>query len=261
MSVIRLSLSRNMAFHTAKEKTTKESWSGTVTDVSASAGKEKLKFDEVRDLIVSEEIRRRESGKTSGSALSTENRGRSESGNSNRGRSRSRNKYKSGKDKSSIECWNCKKHGHYRNQCKAPIKERKDDNSANVATEEISDALISSVSSPLESWVLDSGASFHSCPNANIMENYTFGNFGKVYLVDDEPLEIAGKGDWKALVENETGLKVKCLRSDNGGDYELDEFKEYCAVNGIHMEKTVRGTPQQNGVAERMNRTLNERAR
>ncbi|PKI37579.1 hypothetical protein CRG98_042003, partial [Punica granatum] len=66
---------------------------------------------------------------------------------------------------------------------------------------------------------------------------------------------------WKALVENETGLKVKCLRSYNGGEYELDEFKEYCAVNDIRMEKTVRGTPQQNGIVERMNRTLNECAR
>jgi len=38
-------------------------------------------------------------------------------------------------------------------------------------------------------------------------------------------------------------------------------FKEFCAANGIRMEKTIPGTPQQNGVAERMNRTLNERAR
>ncbi|PKI33847.1 hypothetical protein CRG98_045765 [Punica granatum] len=52
MSVIRLSLSWNVAFHIAKEKTTKESWSGTVTAVSSSTGKAKLKFDEVRDLIV-----------------------------------------------------------------------------------------------------------------------------------------------------------------------------------------------------------------
>ncbi|PKI42375.1 hypothetical protein CRG98_037233 [Punica granatum] len=52
MSVIRFSQSRNLAFHTAKEKTTIESWSGTVTAVSASAGKAKLKFDEIRDLII-----------------------------------------------------------------------------------------------------------------------------------------------------------------------------------------------------------------
>ena len=55
------------------------------------------------------------------------------------------------------------------------------------------------------------------------------------------------------MVEIETSLKVKCLKSDNGG--------EYIGGQRIRMEKTIPGTPQQNGVAERMNRTLNERAR
>ena len=51
------------------------------------------------------------------------------------------------------------------------------------------------------------------------------------------------------------------MRSDNGGEYIDGGFKEYCDVNGIRMEKTVPGTPQQNDIAERMNRTINERAR
>lgn len=63
------------------------------------------------------------------------------------------------------------------------------------------------------------------------------------------------------MVENETGLKITCLRSDNGGEYNDSEFKEFCATNGIRMEKTIPRTPQQNGVAERMNKNLNERAR
>ena len=54
---------------------------------------------------------------------------------------------------------------------------------------------------------------------------------------------------------------MKCLKSDNGGEYISADFKEYCVVNGIKMVRTVPGTPQENGVAERMNRTLNERAR
>ena len=66
----------------------------------------------------------------------------------------------------------------------------------------------------------------------------------------------SGKLWWR-----QTGLKVKCLRSDNGGEYIDGRFSEYCAAQGIRMEKTIPGTPQQNGVAERMNRTLNERAR
>lgn len=66
---------------------------------------------------------------------------------------------------------------------------------------------------------------------------------------------------WKAMVENETGLKIKKFRSDNGGEYEDTKFKKFCYEHGIRMERTVPGTPQHNGIAERMNRTLTERAR
>ena len=63
---------------------------------------------------------------------------------------------------------------------------------------------------------------------------------------------------WKAKVEIEIGLKLKCLRFDNGGEYIDGGFKEYCATNGIMMEKTIPRTPYQNGVAEWMNITINE---
>ena len=66
---------------------------------------------------------------------------------------------------------------------------------------------------------------------------------------------------WKQEVETQTGLKIKCLKPDNGGEYDNSQFKEFCSENGIRMIKTVLGTPEQNGVAERMNKTLNERAR
>lgn len=66
---------------------------------------------------------------------------------------------------------------------------------------------------------------------------------------------------WKAMIETETDLKLKCLRSDNGGEYIDGGFKEYCATQGIRMEKTIPETPQQNGVIECMNRTINERAK
>ena len=65
----------------------------------------------------------------------------------------------------------------------------------------------------------------------------------------------------EALVENETRKKLKCLRSDNGGEYCSNEFDNYCSYNGIHRQKIVPGTPQENGVSERMNRTIMERAR
>ena len=43
------------------------------------------------------------------------------------------------------------------------------------------------------------------------------------------------------MVDTEKGLKVKCLRSENGGEYINGGFSEYYATNGIRMEKTIPG--------------------
>ena len=67
--------------------------------------------------------------------------------------------------------------------------------------------------------------------------------------------------NWKNLTENETGNKIKVLRTDNGLEFCNDEFNQFCLDHGIDRHRTVRMTPQQNGVAERMNRTLLEKAR
>ncbi|KAJ4714843.1 Retrovirus-related Pol polyprotein from transposon TNT 1-94 [Melia azedarach] len=56
---------------------------------------------------------------------------------------------------------------------------------------------------------------------------------------------------WKALVENQTGKKIKRLRTDNGMEFFWSEFDEFCKNEGITRHHTVRDTPQQNGVAER----------
>ena len=50
------------------------------------------------------------------------------------------------------------------------------------------------------------------------------------------------------------------MSSNNGKEYIDEGFKKYYVVNGIRMEKTIPRTPQENGVAERMNRTINEHA-
>ena len=60
-------------------------------------------------------------------------------------------------------------------------------------------------------------------------------------------------------VENQSGKKVKALRSDNGGEYISKQFADFCAEKGIKREFTAPYTPAQNGVAERMNRTIQER--
>jgi len=66
---------------------------------------------------------------------------------------------------------------------------------------------------------------------------------------------------FKALVENQCNLKVKALRSDNGGEYTSRQFAEFCKSAGIEHQLTLPYTPQQNGVSERKNRTVMEMAR
>ena len=63
---------------------------------------------------------------------------------------------------------------------------------------------------------------------------------------------------WKYLVENEIGKMLKCLRFDNGGEYCSKDFDSYCSHNGIHREKTIPRTPQENGVSERMKKSIME---
>ena len=62
------------------------------------------------------------------------------------------------------------------------------------------------------------------------------------------------------MVEKRTSRMIKCLRMDNGGEFTSLEFEKYYKYEGIVRHKTNVYT-QQNGVAERMNETLLERAR
>uniref|UniRef100_W8AUM1 Retrovirus-related Pol polyprotein from transposon TNT 1-94 n=1 Tax=Ceratitis capitata TaxID=7213 RepID=W8AUM1_CERCA len=67
--------------------------------------------------------------------------------------------------------------------------------------------------------------------------------------------------EYKAMAERQTGKKLKILRSDNGTEFVNNAFDDFLKENGILRQLTVPYTPQQNGVAERMNRTLIEMAR
>jgi hypothetical protein len=62
--------------------------------------------------------------------------------------------------------------------------------------------------------------------------------------------------EFKALVENQTGKKIRVLRSDNGGEYTSKDFMDFCAGEGIRRELIVPYNPQQNGVVERKNRAI-----
>ena len=52
------------------------------------------------------------------------------------------------------------------------------------------------------------------------------------------------------LVENEIETKIKCLRSNNGGEFTSKEFDLFCETHGIKRQFFASRTPQQNGIAE-----------
>ena len=86
-------------------------------------------------------------------------------------------------------------------------------------------------------------------------------NFVWIYMLKHKSDFLDVFMEWIVMVENQTERKVKEFRSDNGGEYVAKEFKTVCKERGIALQPTVPYTPQQNGVAERMNRTIMESVR
>ncbi|ONK73555.1 uncharacterized protein A4U43_C04F32840 [Asparagus officinalis] len=240
--------------------------------------------------------------------------------------------------------------------CKAP-KNDVNEQEAHI----VQDALILAMDNDIHSWVIDSGALFYTTASRKFFQNYIAGDFGKVYLGDNEPCSVVERDDvdswkisndtmmvdhdnkiitlyltshasdtltittskesaalwhnrlghmsengmtilhsqeklsgidsvkvdiwgpasvsslgysayyvtfiddhsrkvwvyfmkhklevfgifkkWKAMVKNEIDMKVKCLRSNNNGEYEPEEFKKFYALNEICLERTTPGTP------------------
>nr|GEX33352.1 zinc finger, CCHC-type [Tanacetum cinerariifolium] len=87
---------------------------------------------------------------------------------------------------------------------------------------------------------------------------YVLGNkgLGKLELCENCVLEKSNR-----LVENQTSRKLKKLRTDNGLEFCNQEVNNLCNESGIARLLTVAGTPQQNGLAERMNMTLLNKVR
>ena len=67
--------------------------------------------------------------------------------------------------------------------------------------------------------------------------------------------------NWKTLVETQANRKVRRLRTDNSLEFCNKDFDDFCTKHGIVRHKTVRQTPQQNGLVKRMNMTLIDKVR
>lgn len=87
-----------------------------------------------------------------------------------------------------------------------------------------------------------------------------YSRYAWIYFLKHKNEEFDTFKKWKAMGENRTGKKLKTLRSNNGTEYTDGAFKEFCGKEGIARHWTVRNTQQQNGVAERLNRTFREKS-
>ena len=88
-----------------------------------------------------------------------------------------------------------------------------------------------------------------------------YSRYGYVYLMKRKSETFEKFKEFKAEVENQLGKRIKAIRSDRGGEYLFGDFKDYLTQNGIVSQLTAPGTPQQNDVAEKRNRTLLEMVR
>ncbi|GKA75957.1 retrovirus-related pol polyprotein from transposon TNT 1-94 [Tanacetum coccineum] len=82
-----------------------------------------------------------------------------------------------------------------------------------------------------------------------------------VYLIKKKSNVFEVFKVYQARVELDPRKKINCLRTDNGGEYTSDEFDTFCRQGEIKTQFITTYTPQQDGVAERINICLLERAR
>ena len=83
-----------------------------------------------------------------------------------------------------------------------------------------------------------------------------YSRYGYIYLIRQKSETFEVFKTFQSEVENQSGKKIKILRSDRGGEYLTSEFLDHLRKCGIISQLTPPRTPQLNGVAERRNRTL-----
>ncbi|KAK9065379.1 hypothetical protein SSX86_016762 [Deinandra increscens subsp. villosa] len=92
-----------------------------------------------------------------------------------------------------------------------------------------------------------------------IVDDYS--RFTWVFFLSNKYETPALVKQFVTLIENQLSKRVKAIRSDNGTEFKNAELNMFCGEKGIERQFSAPYTPQQNGVAERRNRTLIEAAR
>lgn len=88
-----------------------------------------------------------------------------------------------------------------------------------------------------------------------------YSRYGRVYFLKNKSEVLDKFKEYKQEMEKFTGNKIKHLQTDNGTEYVNGKFQAYLKEHGIARRLSAPYTPHQNGIAERKNRTLVEKAR
>ena len=117
-------------------------------------------------------------------------------------KSRGKSKGKRSQSRGPRDCWYCGKPWYKKKYCWTRKKNEGDKLEGNMEENVVSnkseeDGLLLSLESIDDSWILDSGASFHATPHRGYFLDYVQGDFGFFYLGDNEPYQIFGKGKVK----------------------------------------------------------------
>jgi transposase InsO family protein len=147
---------------------------------------------------------------------------------------------------------------HDKSICKACLEGKQHRNpiltKSNVENPRVLHQTYSDVCGPMETMARSSYRYF-----VTFIDAYSHHLVVKLVKTKDEVFGLTKSYFERAEVES--GERPNYFRSDGGGEYGSKEFQSYLESKGIHHEKTNAYTPQENGVAERMNRTIVEMAR
>lgn len=125
---------------------------------------------------------------------------------------------------------------------------------SNSTTKEILELVHSDLAGPMETKTIG-GARYM----LTFIDDYSRKIF--VYFLKEKSAVLRHFIEFKVFVENQTERKIKTFRTDNGTEYCSNDFDRFCAANGIQHQLTNAYTPEQNGLAERYNRTIVEKAK
>jgi hypothetical protein len=170
-----------------------------------------------------------------------------------------------------IECWNCGNKVHLKKDYIAPNKQRDgqhDKNKkANVIGDVLQGPLILSLDNTIETWEVYSRDSFQATPHRKYFQYYVQGDFGQVYLCDNEPCQIVGMS--KVKIKQKHGNKwllkevrhIRDLRKNPISTWKL-ESEGFISIFTDKAWKLTKGSlVMEKGEKERMNMTILERAR